>query len=148
MGVFPSAPALVGWVMDALMVELDWNHHHNCNYQMPGFKITRQADWLVIMWSSQYWGDTLIIRWWEWGVRCVEADNTSVLTSQKISLKSQHLTGTKPQHDIPVREREIFIPEQSAQIESWAETKNHLEREEASWRRAISLDQNCQSRPQ
>ena len=33
--------ALVGWVMATLMVELDWNHHHNCNYQMPGFKITR-----------------------------------------------------------------------------------------------------------
>ena len=52
------------------------------------------------------------------------------------------------------REREIFIPEQSAQIESSAETKNHLERRRALGAvgavgavGAIKLDQNCESRP-
>ena len=36
--------ALVGEVMATLMVELQSNHHHNCYYQMPGFKITTQSD--------------------------------------------------------------------------------------------------------
>ena len=32
--------ALVGYIMATLMVELQSNHHHNCYYQMPEFKIT------------------------------------------------------------------------------------------------------------
>ena len=57
----------------------------------------------------------------------VEADNTKVLTMDQTT---EHITMIFQSE----REREIFIPEQSAQIESSAETKNHLER-----RRAVEL---------
>ena len=72
MGVFPSAPALVGWVMATLMVELDWSHHHNCNYQMPGFKITRDHQTVArhnVQPSIQAVKrilPTLMMRWWWW----------------------------------------------------------------------------------